>query len=361
MIPFYTGVNIYDTSTHDDYTSYHNIVVSSTKYKDLNECIRKEDFDTLKKVFEEYGNIACSPTLTTTAAEINRLDILKFLIEHGCCWDSKVLLNATKHNNIDMIYYCITTPGFQHDSTVVIPQCPWNPECINYLAKYNNVDYLIIMYHIYHDKLIDNREQFWNLDSISGCNNLSFLKFYLEHNHDWNYHDMTYFIKENNLEAIKLFYEYYQKQKNIPLIEDDFVPNFGVRLRRRSRLKWGDLLLDEALKYRKFDIFRYLITVGLKDQTESLQYLNNNSYQIYKYISNKINKQDIIFEPETSSKWWIDFISSLDKSELYEDCFYSLIELYDDTITSLQKQYSLIEYQNDISKDIIIHCINEYL
>ncbi len=370
------------TNDDDDYISYHQMaVLSLDKYENLEECIRKEDFKTLKDVFNQYGDIACAKNLTSIAAEINRLDILQFLIEQGCCWSSDVLLYATKHNNVEMIDYCINTPSYDEDSfmhglVVTLERCPWNPQCINYLSKFNQTNYLELMYKLYSPSLFREGKQFWSKLTLKDCNNLSFLEFYLQHNINWNCLDIIEFIEKGNLEAVQMFYTYYKLYKeehpeqiiNNLFNQNNFFHNgnnngFNPRINNGvvSKSKWSSYLLEKAIYFNQFDIVRFLIETKLNIYDDILRVLNNNAYQIYKLCFNLVPTRTIKYKQETSSKFWIDFISSLDKQQIEKLELYSLLELYEDIIVDLQQKYCIIKYEDYITKDVIKYCVFEYL
>jgi len=369
----FTGYSSLDSG----YESYHNMAVSSTnKYKKLTECIKQEDFDTLRKVFEEYGDIACEPNLTTTAAEINRLDILIFLIQQGCPWSPDVLLNATKHNNIDMIEYCLRTPSYEQKaflegSRILLERCPWHPECVNYLAQFNQLGYLELMYEIYNPSLTTNGVPFWPSTSLKNCETIAFLEFYLQRNPKWSSEDILGFIINGNLEAVQLFYKYYLEYKReFPneidldfdvLHNNRFYINNNRGVGHLSKTKWCTYLLEDAVRFNQFDIVRFLVETKLSITDHILKQLNNNSYQLYKLCYNKMPKHCIEYKPESTSNWWIDFLSSLDDSRLTNLGLYSLLTLQKDLQTDLRTKYLMKEYSNVISKDVLKYCITDYL
>ncbi len=357
------------------YTTYYSLAIFSTnKYDDLTECIKQEDFDTLQSVFKEFGEIVCSPNLTTVAAEVNRLDILKFLINQGCCWDSKILLNATKHNNTEMIEYCINTPSFDQrlyteNLRIVVDRCPWNPDCINYLAKFNQFEYFKLMYSIYFPSLQREERPFWSKNALEYCNNIEFLNFYLQHNIHWSCLDIIHFIRNHNLEAVKLFYTYYLEYKKKFTVDLLFErdPALDERERRGNldfslkNRKWSIYLVEQAISNNSFDIAHFLITTFsdtkdnravLLNHTPILKLLNDNSYQLYKLCYNKRS---------TLSDWWIDLISSIDKNKIIKYKLLSIGELNYDIIYDLRSKYCYKMYENVITKDLIQYCILEYL
>lgn len=204
-----------------------------------------DDYELVKKnlIHLKYTNNPIPPIITSYAIELNKIDLLKWLM-----LEKKVnctLLPALKSNNIEIIDFLIDTMGIKDDIEKSLEVS--NIETINYIINKNinsNFDYSLVLKN----------------------NNLDVIKKFYKKNYTSEL-DLLYCCKNNNLEVLEWLFD------NYPTFCNGYIKNN---------------VLDCNLSN-----FKFLIKQGYKICERNIIYFLNQNMSLDNFKWLKENVQDL--------------------------------------------------------------------